>query len=301
MSEDTSFEAAMASMGEDVASEMPAQETSNVTEQQARPRNADGTFASTDESPALERDSDEPALEAEAPSEDDPAADDGDSAQSDEQPEEEPQRRNRRSAQERISQITAQKNEALARAEAAERRLQEIEQRWQQHQPDPDLEFTDPAAWNAQMIEQTLDQREARQLQAQRRAAYDETMRAHVATLMAKAEVVKSELTDFDEVVTDDLPISDFGIEFVGTSEHGPQVAYYLGKNRQEARRIASLSPAQQGAALARIEARISSKPAKRVTQAPPPPRAISTGGGVGNFDASSAGVDDFKKMIYGG
>lgn len=301
MSETTSIEAAMAAMDGEALPNPNAAPEPSVTEPQGQQRNPDGTFArQSQDDHAPERDS-APALDGEVLPPEDNAADDGESDRVDEQQDEKPQQRNRRSAQERIHQITAQKNEALARAEAAERRLQEINERWSQHQPDPDLEFTDPAAFNAQMIEQTLDQREARQLQAQREAAYTETMRAHVATLMANAEPVRSELADFDQVVTDDLPISDYGIEFVGTSEHGPQVAYYLGKNRQEARRIASLSPAQQGAALARIEARVSAKPQRRITQAPPPARAITGGGSQATFNQDSASVDDIAKLLgYG-
>lgn len=284
----------MASMD---APAMPeAQPEANVTEE-TRQRNEDGTFARQLTAP--ERDSD-PALEAEeAP---DTAADDaGDSDDSDEQTEEEqPQKRNRRSAQERISQLTAQRNEAIAKAKAAEDRFKELQERLSKPL-DPDLEFTDPATFNQEILNRTLDARDAEQAQRDYRAAYEAKILAHANALLTKADSLADELPDFRQVVDETLPITDFAISFLGEHEHGPQVAYYLGKNRAEAARIYNLSEGQQGAALERLASRVGAKPAKRVTKAPPPARAITGGGSQASMSPHDASVADIARMLgYG-
>lgn len=75
-------------------------------------------------------------------------------------------------------------------------------------------------------------------------------------------------------------PMSESMVEIIQESEHGPELAYYLGNNREIAERIAGLSPARAAYELGRIEAKFEAPPAaapppKQVSKAPPPPPKI--------------------------
>lgn len=82
---------------------------------------------------------------------------------------------------------------------------------------------------------------------------------------------------DYREVAYDPtVPISATMAECIAESDMGPQVAYYLAKNKDEAARIAGLSERAAAREIGRIEARISAKPiSPPVSKAPPPPPKI--------------------------
>lgn len=75
---------------------------------------------------------------------------------------------------------------------------------------------------------------------------------------------------DYEEVVeNDDVQISIPMANAILTDEDGPAIAYYLGKNRDEADRISKLPAVQAVAALGRIAARLAAKPAPATKPAP--------------------------------
>jgi len=285
----------------------PVSEPSNVDDESptSQPRGDDGRFTTehSEDAPAdgeseLETASDESQEAAAA----DDEAGDSDEPSTDEQPEQ-PRKQNRRTLLERNAQLTAQKNEALAKAAAAEQRLAEIQERWNGQQPDPDLEFSDPAAFAQQALERTLDAREAQAADREARAAKEAAFASDISRFNAQLDMVRerNELpADFEQIVySDDVPIPADAVPIIADSEEGWRVAYYLAKNKGEARRIASLPPVQLGAELARIEARVSARPAQKTTKAPQPAKAISTGGGSGRFDPATAGPAGIQKLIY--
>lgn len=87
---------------------------------------------------------------------------------------------------------------------------------------------------------------------------------------------------DFHEVITNpSLPMTEQMVEVIGEADNPAAVAYYLGKNPQEAEKIAAMSPAGIGRAIGRIEATLAAEPprqitSKTVTQAPPPVTTLS-------------------------
>jgi hypothetical protein len=84
------------------------------------------------------------------------------------------------------------------------------------------------------------------------------------------------------------------------TSDLGPQIHYHLMKNPDRAVRIARQTPAQQAAAIGRLEAELSAaKPSQKnttkVTSAPPPP-APTKAGGAAQTDPTKVPIGDFIK-----
>lgn len=132
-----------------------------------------------------------------------------------------------------------------------------------------------------------LEQRDALRKQT-------EAQTSQQATVKAQVEAARARHADYDQVVTDKVPVSAAMAEVMVASEQGAEIAYYLGQNPQEAARIAKLTPAQAGAALAKIEAQLekpaaagasaeTAKPKAPASKAPAPPKVITGGSGSGD------------------
>jgi len=110
-----------------------------------------------------------------------------------------------------------------------------------------------------------------------------------------KAEVFSVEHPDFQQVVFENryLPITEQMKEVIETSEKGPDLAYHLGSNPQEAARIANLSPVMAAMELGKIEATLSIPKGKPVSDAPPPITPV--GGGESSVkDPSRMSIEEF-------
>ncbi len=106
------------------------------------------------------------------------------------------------------------------------------------------------------------DHRERQQQQAQLLEAYHD-----------REEAAREKYEDFEQVAYNPkLPITDVMAETIQASDIGPDVAYYLGTNPQEATRISRLTPFLQAKEIGKIEAKLADNPpAKRTTSAPAP------------------------------
>lgn len=137
--------------------------------------------------------------------------------------------------------------------------------------PDPKdfktpLEYADALAEHKANIK--LAEREVQKQQQTAASTYNE-----------RAEAVREKYTDFDEVVHDDLPISPFAAQVIMASEIGPELAYHLGKNPDEAARIFKLEPLQQAREIGRIEASLAANPTpvKKASSAPDPIKPVGS------------------------
>lgn len=93
----------------------------------------------------------------------------------------------------------------------------------------------------------------------------------------------KARMPDFEQVAFS-APISDAVADLVMSSDMAADVAYHLGKNHDEARRISQLSQVDAARELGRLEAKLSTPPPKpKTTKAPPPIEPVQ--GGAGNVD----------------
>lgn len=84
---------------------------------------------------------------------------------------------------------------------------------------------------------------------------------------------------DFDELVrSENTKITNIMADALSYTANPAEVAYYLGKNRQESIRIAQLPPVQQAMEIARIGATLAATPVqKTMTTAPEPPPTLGT------------------------
>jgi len=88
-----------------------------------------------------------------------------------------------------------------------------------------------------------------------------------------RAEAAREKYDDFEQVAySPTLTITAPMATTIRESEVGPEIAYYLGSNPAEARRIAALTPLSQAREIGKIETKLASNPpAKRTSSAPAP------------------------------
>jgi hypothetical protein len=219
-------------------------------------RGPDGKFASTP--PAGETGA---TTEAEAPEQ---AADD-EPPKKDDEP-----KRNR--ARERIDQLTAEKHAAIREAQALRQRLAALQQqRPAQIDPD-DYDAQQREQFRSVMREEQYGQT-AQQYEDAVRRAYEVQAQAFTT----KVEAARERIPNIDQSLQTfyQLPVSEHAGEIIAESDYAAEIAHYMAQNPGEAYAIHQMTPAQQGRALARIEAKFN-LPTRKISTAPPPPPSVT-------------------------
>lgn len=199
-----------------------------------------------------------------------------------------PQPKPKKSAQERIGELTAARREAEREAEYWRAKATQAPQPAQQPlqgdgKPDP-ADFTDGAYdpayidaltdWKAeQAVEKRFSQREA---QTRTQTAL-ETFEARVAELYPDGE--PAGITALRRAPT--LPASIF--DLVTSSEIGPKLAEHLGDHPREFANLSAMPPHLQGREIAKLEAKLATPAAptaKTATDAPLPTTQVRGAGG---------------------
>ena len=191
-----------------------------------------------------------------------------------EKPEGEP-KRNR--AQERISQLTAEKHAALRTAREAEQRYATLQKEMQERRaPDPN----DYDAVQRESVRGVFQEETAKRAVDDYNAAVAKAQQAQYEAFHTKVDAAREKIPEIDRSIEafSRLPVSNHAAEIIAESEVAAELAHYLANNPREAHDIYQMTPAQQGRALARIEQRVS-LPARRTSSAPPPPPMVTGAG----------------------
>jgi hypothetical protein len=151
--------------------------------------------------------------------------------------------------------------------------------------PDPS-KFTDAVAYAEALAihraEEILDQREARKREIATNSSWSE-----------REEAAREKYDDFERVALSHPAnggptISNEMAAVIKESEIGPEIAYYLGKNTAESRRIATLSPLSQAREIGKIEASLTANPpAKKTSSAPEPIKTVGTRSSTPKYDTT--------------
>lgn len=247
-----------------------------------------------------------PAGETPAAAAETPQSPAGETPAKTEETEADRQRRHRR----QLNTAYRKEAEARARAELAERQLNEFRQ--SQHQP------ADPAAPLAPRLEafKTLEEYQAAIEQyTEKKAKYEsekavkdlqtrqqgETQKQARARLAEQWETMTErgadKYPDFSDVVGEVTPDSVFGAAMMSL-ENGDEVAYHFGKNMKEAERIAKLPAFQQILEIGRLSERLAAAPAKPPTpsKAPAPINPVTGASPVASNAPSEQ--DDMKEWV---
>lgn len=182
--------------------------------------------------------------------------------------------------QKRLDEITRLRYEAERRAE------QERQERiyWQQKaigEQKPAVPVNKPTVDQYGTYEDYLEalsdwkveQRLSTERAERERQAQEESKRNKSLTYAERVEKALTKYEDYEQIAHGrHWPMTDDMQEAILESEMGPDIAYYLGNNPEEAARISRLSPAAQNRELGKLEAKLSLPyPKPKTTTAPPP------------------------------
>lgn len=199
------------------------------------------------------------------------------------------------------------KNAAMAaQLEEAQRKIAELEVKTPKVEPKgkPDPKdydgkdwsdyYADLAEWTAEnKLEAKLKERESKAQEAELRKAAEERRK----TFESKVSEFSKATPDFDEAIETSgiAEIPMLGAVILET-DMGPQVAYYLANNPDEAEKLRGKTYGQIAAAVGKIEAKLESPKSKevRTTQAPPPIKPVG-GSAKGSFDPYASKGDDYE------
>lgn len=175
-------------------------------------------------------------------------------------------------AHERIDELTRQRREAERQAEY-----------WKTKASRPvDVDSLD---YEEGIAERTIQ----RTRQEQAETATESARMLAVEAFNYRETLARERYTDYDTVTRNQsVPITKPMAEVIMDLDAGPEIAYHLGKNPQEAARIAALPERHQALELGRLEAKITAP--KSVPK--PPPAPVNPVGGN-----ASGGIGDLSKM----
>lgn len=140
----------------------------------------------------------------------------------------------------------------------------------------------------------------AEQIVAQREA--EKQQKAVSESYADREETAREKYSDYEKVAYLDTKdggpaISTPMAEVIMESEIGPEIAYYLGKNVEESKKIWAMKPLAQAAAIGKIEAALSAKaPAKPASSAPDPIKPVG-GGRTTSASVNPSNPESVKKL----
>jgi hypothetical protein len=146
-----------------------------------------------------------------------------------------------------------------------------------------------------------LAQREAAMAEKSKVDAAKQQQAELAKSWQARQEATRAKYDDYDEVVGQEIPITGVMQQALLESDHGAELAYWLGSNPEEAERIAKLGPVAAIKALAKIEDSVSGsaatpvKPKPRASSAPEPISPLGARGSAATKDPDKMSFAEFK------
>lgn len=113
--------------------------------------------------------------------------------------------------------------------------------------------------------------------------SYRRQMEALAESYKVKAEQLAKQIPDFEQVIEEcDIPVTNVMQQALLESDMGPEVAYYLAKNPEQAEKASKMGLVELNKFIGRIEERLESQKSQKVvkkqTQAPAPISPLGNG-----------------------
>jgi hypothetical protein len=204
--------------------------------------------------------------------------------------------------QKKLDKLTARVYARDEKIRERDARIAELESRYKRRDGDPEQEKGSPAAEEeaptlescnfdqAEFIRQSIAHgikaERTREAIEAKQQAIKERQQHRLTTFKERADAFAAETPDFKEVAfSPKVRVTDEMAEAIQELDNGPAVAYYLGKNPDEALRISGLSPVSQAVALSKIEAHVAPVTVddadgvvaqRKITSAPPPIKTLN-------------------------
>jgi hypothetical protein len=208
----------------------------------------------------------------------------------------------------RFGEITAKYRETERRAIAAEQQLAQYRQE-QEARKEPEKTKTladfdyDEGRFQAYVIEQAREAARAAAREAEGERKCQESAARRTRKFQEREVAFEKTAKDYREVAHY-APISNTNAEIIQDMDNGPEIAYWLGKNRDVALSLNDLPPHIAAIELGRIDERLNAerkakaaaleaaKAAKAVTKAPDPASTLDGSGEPGNVKPDEADSD---------
>lgn len=159
------------------------------------------------------------------------------------------------------------------------------------------LDFNNDADYQKALIAETARQSQTEFARSQAQIAEQQAAIIEQEIWDARVADYSSAVPDFDAVSYGaDVPYSKHGLTMVRQIDKGPQIAYYLGKNKNVALRLSQMSPLETAFELGRIEQRLSGPPKKTVSSAPNPVPTVRARVAATGFRPDSDDIDGYYK-----
>lgn len=206
--------------------------------------------------------------------------------------------RNRQRWQEMKARVRESESQAQYWQSMAQKRMQEAAQPVDPAQFQTDAEYQGAIA--AQAMRRVSAQDHMSQAEASRQRAEADDRRA----LDVQAEDLRDQIKDIDLIYRNPSEggpvITPAMAAAIHESESGALLAYHLAKNPTKALTIANMQPLAAARAIGKLEAELSSRPMKRISQAPAPVQTVSGGVGSPGVDLSTLSMADYIKARQG-
>lgn len=197
----------------------------------------------------------------------------------------------KKTAQDRINELTRKRREAEREAEYWKSKATQPETPKAEATGEPSLDQFETTEQYVKALvrwERKQDERESQAAKDKREE--DEAL----SSFQRRADKLRAEAEDFDEVV-ESTPFTPYMRKTIAQSDNGPAVAYYLGQNKEIAEKLCSLSPDKQIYELGKLETKILlAKETKKVSAAPKPISPVGMGGGAKEKDPSDMSDDEW-------
>jgi len=187
--------------------------------------------------------------------------------------------------QKRINKVTADKWEEKRRADALQKKLDDIEANKPKSSEvvEPkieDFDFDD-AKFQSALVDYRVDKRlQANDIKLQEDSEV-RASQARTATFLENAEGLAKEKPDFSEVLRNMPTLQPTVLAAVMEDSKGPELAYYLGTHLDITDKIVSMNPIAAAIEIGRISQRLAEPTQIKPSSAPEPIKAVSSGGVV--------------------
>lgn len=189
------------------------------------------------------------------------------------------------SVQKRINELTAEKWAEKREKEDLRRELEAIKQQVYQPQQATQAPTLEAYGWDTEAYQQAVYRYAQAEAIKQNQAYFDDQrqqeaqsreqrqFQALIHEHGVREQKFAKSTPDYHEAVeylTNSIKFNREIVEVIGESERSPEILYHLATNFEEAANLADMPPHKAAAHIARLEARLGSKP-KPVSSAPPP------------------------------
>ena len=197
-----------------------------------------------------------------------------------------------------LSKAIRREAEAKARADLLERQLQELKPKPAPQEGAPKLEnFSDIEEYATAKAEYAKAEALKEHTAKQQTEAHSRELERIKSSWEEKADRGREKYDDFDKLVGDIEPNTPL-MASIMEAENGDDIAHYLGKTPQEARRIMALNPWQQAREIGKLEAKLAAEPPKPKTPsgAPAPIKPLGAAASPAAKKLTEMSYEEFEK-----